>query len=72
VCVALFNPNWSAHHLLTSAMQTQRNALQPLLVFPLRTSAPSRPCVENTVYKQPLNAMPLEYNGDVHPVCEQP
>jgi len=27
----------------------QRNALQPLLVFPLRTSATPRLCVENTV-----------------------
>jgi hypothetical protein len=27
----------------------QRNALHPLLVFPLRTSATPRPCVENTV-----------------------
>ena len=29
VCVALFNPNWSAHHLLTSAMYSPKALLRP-------------------------------------------
>lgn len=45
---------------------------QQLQSIQLRTSATLRLCVENTLCKQPLNAMPLAYNGDVHPVCEQP